>query len=185
MAIRDSNGKPFTTSGSMQQFDPENPEHCLFNLWDEEVIRIGGSPIFYYEVFIQIGSLDRLYREDRGKLWSNHPIQLWAVYEPVPPQNFQNVFGIDSPDEMVFELNYQAVLRDVGHPPKIGSRIFTPHKREDWVIIQRNLGENKLWGEIRLQLLCQRFQESVTTGEGKVTQKQPDFDITELHRGGR
>ena len=65
----------------------------------------------------------------------------------------------------------------MGHPPKIGSRIHTPHKREDWVVVQRNPGDYKLWGEIRLELLCQRFQETVTTGEGKVTQKKPDFRI--------
>lgn len=181
MTLRDANGRPYKASGSMQQFDPENQEHCLFNDWDEEIIRISGSPIFYYEVFIQIGSLDQLYREDRGKLWSNFPIQLWALYEPVPAQNYQNVFGIDAPDEMIFELNFRATMRDIGHMPKIGSRIFTPHKRENWVVIQDNVGEHKMWGQVRLQLLCQRFQESVTTGEGKVTQQEPDFDLTDLN----
>ena len=172
-----SNGKPYRAAGSFQQFDPESPDHCLFNLWDEEIIKFAGAPLFYHEVMIQVGSLDKLYREDRGKLWSPNPIQLWAVYEPVPSENLVNVFGIDSPTEMVFQLNFRATLRDVGHPPKIGSRIYTPHKREDWVIIQRNSGDYQLWGEIRLELLCQRFQESVTTGEGKATQKKPDFKI--------
>ena len=87
------------------------------------------------------------------------------------------MFGIDSPDEMVFEVNFKATVDAIGHPPKVGSRIFTPHKREDWRIIQRNAGEFKLWGEIRMQILCERYQESVTTGEGKVTQKKPDFKI--------
>ena len=114
---------------------------------------------------------------DRGKIFSNNPIQLYALYEPIASQNYQNMFGLDAPDEMMFEVNFQAALDAVGHLPKIGSRIHTPHKREDWKIIQRNAGEFKLWGEIRLQLLCEKFQESVTTGEGKVTQKKPDFKI--------
>ena len=78
---------------------------------------------------------------------------------------------------MRFEVNYRTTLRTIGHPPKIGSRVFTPHLQENWVIIQRNLGEFKLWGSLRLELICQRFQESVTTGEGEVTQKQPDVKI--------
>ena len=86
-------------------------------------------------------------------------------------------FGIDSTEEMTFELNYRATLREIGHPPKIGSILFTPHLRENWVIIQRNLNEFKLWTALRLELICQKFQESVTTGEGKVTQKQPNFEI--------
>jgi len=173
----DSNGKPYTTAGSNQQFDPENPELCLFDSWDQEAIRIGGSPIFYYEVFIQTNTADPLYLEDRGKIFSNNPIQLYGTYEPVQSQNSMGVFGIDSPDEMIFEFNYKAVLAAIGHPPKIGSRLFTPHLRENWVIIQRNLGEFKLWNAMRLQILAQKFQESVTTGEGKVTQKSPDFKI--------
>lgn len=173
----DSNGRPYRTSGSLQQFDPENPDHDLFNLWDSEIIKMGGSPIFYYEVIISFNTIDELYLESRNKLFSNIPVQLYAYYDPVPSQNYQNTFGIDSPDEMIFELNYQELLNTVGHPPKIGSRIYTPHKRENWVIVQRNLGEWKLWGELRIQLLCQRFPESVTTGEGTVTQGTPDFEI--------
>lgn len=175
--LKNPDGTPYKAVGDIQQFDPENKEHNLFNLWDEEIIRMGGSPIFYYEVFIQNSTVDPLYVEDRGKIFSNHPIQLYAVYEPIPSQNQMNAFGFDSPDEMIFELNYRSVLRQIGHPPKIGSRIFTPHLREDWVIVQRNLGEFKLWGTLRLQILAQRFQESTTTGEGRVTQKKPDFKI--------
>ena len=95
MTIRKEDGTPFEATGSLQQFDPENPEHCLFNLWDAELIRIAGSPIFYYEVFIQVGSLDKLYREDRGKIWSNLPVQLYALYEPVEMAHVSTEFGID------------------------------------------------------------------------------------------
>lgn len=178
--IRNQDGTPYKPVGDIQQFDPENPEHNLFNLWDEEIIRMGGSPIFYYEVFIQSGTVDPLYWEDRGKIFSNNPIQLYGLYEPIPSQNYMNAFGFDSPDEMMFEFNYKSVLREIGHPPKIGSRLHTPHLREDWVVVQRNTGEYKLWGSLRLQVLCQRFQESTTTGEGKVTQKKPDFKINEF-----
>jgi hypothetical protein len=32
-----------------------------------------------------------------------------------------------------------------------------------------------------MQVLCQRFQESVTTGEGKVTQPKQEFDLNDLN----
>ena len=175
--IKNPDGTPYNVAGSLQQFDPENPEHDLFNVWDDEAIKIGGSPIFYYEVFIQEQTVDPIYLEDRGKIYSNCPVKLWAVYEPITSQNYMNAFGFDSPDEMLFELNYRDVLNTLGHPPKIGARLYSPHKRENWKIVQRNVEEFKLWGELRLQLLSQRFQESRTTGEGKVTQKEPDFKM--------
>jgi hypothetical protein len=175
--LKKCDGTPYRLAGNLSQFDPENREHDLFNLWDEEAIELGGTPIWYYAAFSTHNTIDPLYREDRGKVWSTVPIQLFCYYDPVPGQNYMNMFGLDSPDETQFDLNYRAVLKKLGHPPKLGSRLFTPHRREHWVIVQRNLGEFKMWGELRLSLMCQRFQESVTTNEGKVTQAQPDFKL--------
>lgn len=177
MALYNSSGTPYKASGTMQQFDPNNPDLCLFNQWDEEIIKQGGSPIYYYEVIISSSNIDPTWLEARNKLYSPNPVQLWCFYEPIPSAMEQGLYGLDSPDEMLFEFNYQAFLNAVGHPPKIGSRLFTPHKRENWIIINRKDGEYKMWGQLRLQLLCQRFQESVTSGEGKVTQKSPDFKL--------
>jgi hypothetical protein len=170
MAIRNPDGTVFQLSGSMNTFDPTNPEHQLLSSFDQEIVEIAGTPILYYEVFIQKQTIDPLYREDRGKLFSTFPIQLMGFYEPIPSQNYMNMFGIDAPDEIQFQFNYRAVLKAIGHPPKIGSRLYTPHKGENWVIIQRNVGDFFLWGELRLTIIAQRFQESVTTGEGRVTQ---------------
>lgn len=186
MGIKNLDGTPYRVSGSLQQFDPENQEFDLFNHWDEEAIMMGGAPIIYYEVFININSIDDLYLESRNKLWSPCGVELYAFYDPVPSQNYMGVFGMDSPNEMMFELNYRSVLRNLCHLPRIGSRIYTPHRRENWVVIQRNIEEYKLWGELRLQLMCKTFQESLTTGEGKVTnQKEPDFKLNDLKDLGK
>lgn len=170
MTIKNCDGTSYKLSGSLDMFDPTNPEHFLINSFDSELIDVAGTPILYFEVFIQRQTSDPLYREDRGKLFSNNPITLKGYYEPIPSQNYMNMFGIDAPDEVQFQFNYRAVLNAIGHPPKIGSRLYTPHKGENWVVIQRNVGDFFLWGELRLTIIAQRFQESVTTGEGRVTQ---------------
>jgi len=182
MPICNSDGTPYQLSGSLTQYDPENPEMDLFNIWDQELIEIVGTPIFYYEVFIQSNTVDPLYLEDRGKLYSNNPICLYAFYNPIPSQNFMTTFGIDSPDELMFEFNYRDVLQKIGHPPKIGSRFFTPHRRENWKIIQCNVEEFKMWGELRLQIMCEKFTEDRSINEGKVTQKQPNYPINPSHQ---
>jgi hypothetical protein len=181
MAIKNPDGSVYQPSGSLQQFDPTNLEHDLFNLWDQEVIEIGGAPIDYHNLFINISNIDELYVEARDKVWSKHPVQIYGFYNPIPSSNMLGMFGIDSPDEIMFEFNYRHVLKTLGHVPKIGARLYTPHKGENWVIIQRNVEVFKLWGELRLQLMCMRFQESLTTGEGKVTQnRRPDFKINSI-----
>ena len=169
-----SDGKPYVTKGCSQNYDPTNKQHDLFNQWDAESIKLGGSPIYYYEVFIPTGEIDKDYWEARGKIYSNQPVELWALYEPTPAQNYMSAFGIDSMNEVVFELNVKSVLKTLGHMPKIGSRIYTPHLGENWEIVQRNLGEFKMWGVLRLQIISRQFQETVTTQKGRVTEKSPN-----------
>ncbi len=172
-----NDGKPYSVTGSQQQFDDGLPEHNLFNAWDEEAIKIGGSPLFYYELFIDTNNVDPLYLESRSKIFSPTPVQLYCVYEPVPSQNMQTAFGIDSPDEMIFELNYRATLREIGHAPKIGSRLFTPFLKENWVIVERKTGEYKMYGVVRLLLICQRFQEDDISGTSISKNKDVDYKI--------
>lgn len=180
MSIKNADGSTYQPTGTLTQFDTQNPEHDLFNVWDQEAIEIGGTPIYYHEIFINMNNVDELYVEARDKIWSQHPVCLYGYYDPIPSQNAMGAFGIDSPDEIMIEFNYRSVLKALGHPPKVGARIFTPHKRENWMIKQRNVEVFKLWGEIRLQVMCERFQESLTTGEGKVTQRQPDFKLNSV-----
>jgi len=186
MVILNPDGSKFQPTGTLQQFDPENSEHDLFNLWDQEVIEIGGSPMYYHDLFINVNNIDELYVEARDKLWSEHPICIHGYYDPRPSENMMGMFGIDSPMlETMFEFNYKHVLTKIGHAPKIGARIYTPHKRENWVIVQRNVEVYQMWGEIRLQVICNRFQESLTTGEGKVTQREPDFKLNTVKDLGK
>lgn len=180
MAINNPDGSVYKVSGTLQQFDPANPEHDLFNLWDQESIEIGGSPLFYYECIINLNSIDELYVEARDKIYNPCHVCLYGYYEPIPSQNYMSVFMMDSPDEIMFEFNYRHVIRQLGHLPKIGSRIWSPQKRENWRIIQRNVQTFKLWGELRLQVMCERFQESLTDNNGRVTAKEPDFKVNSI-----
>jgi hypothetical protein len=43
MPILNKDGTPYQLTGSVQQFDPQNPNFDLFNLWDQEAILRGGS----------------------------------------------------------------------------------------------------------------------------------------------
>lgn len=178
MAIFNTNGTPFQSYGSLTQFDPLSQDINLLNSYDEEIIRIGGSPLFYYEVFIQFQTMDKLYLEDRGKLWSPVPIQIYGYYEPIEPQNPSTAFGIDGVGDVMFECNHAAVLRAIGHPPKRGSRIQTPHLNEFWVVVDVRLTQFQLWSAFRLQIICERFQENITTGEGNIPVPKPDITIT-------
>lgn len=175
MPITGPDGKPYKASGTLQQYDPQNSQHALYNFWDAQLIRQFGSPIYYYETFIPSGTIDKVYAEARGKLFSEHPTELWATYDPEASQNYMNQYGIDGLNDIVLECNAQEVIKLIGHQPAIGSRIYTPHLGENWRIVQRNLGEFKQWGALRLYIICSRFQESSTTANGRVTANNPNI----------
>lgn len=178
MVLYNQDGTPYSLdNNNSSPYSTNNPIHELFDLWDANAIQRFGSPIYYYEVFMPSGEIHPTYRECRGKIYSTTPITLYANYDPQTSQYYQNAFGIDALNQQIFELNYKDVLQRIGHPPKTQSRIHTPHLGEDWVIIQRGLGEFKMWGAVRLLLICGKFQESVTTGDGKVTDDKPDYTI--------
>lgn len=181
--IRNPDGTPYGLSGSLQQFDPNNPEHDLFNSYDEEIIKIGGTPLYYYEIFIQEQTIDPLYIEDRGKLFSNFPVQFYGYYEPPDQNSPSTLIGMDTPDEeIIIEGNYKAVFRDVGHVPKRGSRIVSPHRQEHWIIIDTKLSQFKMWGALHILIHCRKFIESPTTGESNVSQGSFNFTIPDLRR---
>lgn len=175
MVIRKADGTPFRTTGELRMFDPKNPRNELFNRWDAEAIRIAGTPILYFECLIQIQTIDQLYLEDRGKIFAQCPLQLYAFYQPPQQNNAAGQFGVLPLDEeVILELNYQETLKIIGHLPKVGSRIFTPHRNENWVIIDVRLDQFQYWGIFRLVLHCKKFQESVTSGESQVSQFIPN-----------
>jgi len=177
--ILNPDGTPFKASGTLQQFNPNNPNHLLFNKLDSEVIRLGGSPLLYYECLIQFQTMDKLYFEDRGKLWAPIPVTFYGTYEPIEPENPSTVIGVEGGGDLMFECNYRAVWDAVGHMPKWGSRIHTPHMNENWVVVNTRVAQFNYWGVYHLQIICERFRESLTTGESEISQAKakPGYSV--------
>lgn len=177
MTIYNTNGLPYVPSGSIQQFDPGNPDTSFLQSVDMEGIHAFGSPIYYYERFSS-GNIDYTYREDRSELWSQIPLMFFGYYEPIASTNNLGVFGIDAADELMITCNYKEVLGVVNHVPKIGSRIFTPQLRENWEIIQCNLSEMKLlWQVYHIELILRRFQESKTNSSSVIPQPTLPYNV--------
>lgn len=181
--MKNPDGSEYRVSGLRQNYnpDPNSTENALFNSWDAEAIKQGGIPIYYYEMLVDVNSINEIYREARNKLFSTTAIELWAVYEPKANQFLYEEFINSGIDETIFELNYQDVLNSIGHPPVVGSRIWTPHRQENWVILRNQLSGFELWKTTRIQIACQKFQESITTNEGKVTENNPSYDLNNFY----
>ena len=181
MVIRNKDGSVYKPSGTLQQTNTEDQSHELFNKYDQELFQLGGSPILYYEVIIPKNKIDPLRIEARDKLFATSPIELYTFYDPMQSRMNAGLFGIDGPSDTIsFFLNYRDTLEKIGHLPLVGSRLYTPHLGEDWEITDRKLADFQKYKVYHLQIDCQKFQETLTTQDGKVTKRdkeRPTFDI--------
>lgn len=175
--ILNKDGTPYKPSGSIKQYNPNNKTQELFNKYDQEVAQLYGSPIYYYEVMIQFNSIDKLYLEDRSKLWKPNPITLYATYEPIEPQNPSTNFGIDGMGDVVFQTNARYVWNTLRGYPKRGSRIHTPHLAENWVVVDYKLTTFQGWGSLHLQIVCERFQDNLTDASTLNRNPEKEYNI--------
>jgi len=178
VTVFNKDGSAYKPNGSLVQFDPTNPNHDLFNKVDQENILLGGSSLLYRKILIQFETMDRLYLEDRSKLWNPSPVEIFGVYEPVEPQNPSIVHGIDSGESSVmFTCNYRAVLQALGEQPTRGSIIFTPHLKENWVIVDVRLSEFQYWGALHVNLISEKFTKSLTDSSTIIPEIKTNYTV--------
>jgi hypothetical protein len=93
--------------------DVSNPDINLFNLVDDEVIKLGGSRVEVYK-YLSPGEYDEVYMESTAKVISNIPIVLYAKYDPRPVEEALTQFGVEVQNDQVFIFNKSYVNRLLG-----------------------------------------------------------------------
>jgi len=161
--IKKADGTCFKLYGDAASHDPNNVDHALFDNFDQEVIGLSGAPVLYYKFRVD-SNHDPLYGEARERIIDAEGIEICMHWEPVPPQQDLGVFGIDSPDEIIFSVNLAEWRDKIGvEMPRVGGMIYTPWNKQRWEIIQYNIGEFKIWGKHRIEIVTRKWQDSTTT----------------------
>ena len=101
---------------SLNLYDLDNPDIELFNLVDDELIRLGGSKILLYKFFRRDGLADDVYGEASQKTISNTPVVLQGHYEPQALEENLTEFGIEITSEQSFTFNKNYIEKMVGRP---------------------------------------------------------------------
>ena len=98
-------------------FDPQNPDLGLFNLIDEEQIRLSGSKILYYKYFQSDSTIDPIYMEERKKVLHSEPITVFGHYNPTPIEENLTQFGIELTSDQLFVFNKSSIERILQRTP--------------------------------------------------------------------
>lgn len=162
MAILNPDGSSYSVGGikSLNSYRPGGQDQQLLDSLDQEQIEIAGSPIRYYKAFID-SNFDDLYMESRDTIIAQEGYELKTVFEPVKPLQNLDSFGIDSPDEMIFQFNITKFKEIVGEMPKLKSLIFCHWDKTWWeTVSQEKDGPYKLWTKYRLNIVAKKYQKS-------------------------
>lgn len=116
-------------------FDPENPDVNLFNLIDDEIIRIAGSPLHYFKSFIS-EDFDDVYLESKNKTISSEPIVVHGHYEPSVVEEVLSNFGIELTNDQLFVFNKSYIEAALGRQPLIGDQIKPQFQNQKYEITE-------------------------------------------------
>ena len=132
-------------------------------------INNGGWPIEVIGYFKPTAKpSDSLYIEDRAEMIKlEKPIKIYGFYT-LPEIKHLSYFGIDSPDEMIIEVNPNNICRMLGKLLSPGLVLETEGMK--WLVVNIRWRHHWFFGKRRMSLHCQMYQESITTGpvNGKV-----------------
>tara|TARA_Y100000296_G_C5153114_1_gene247501 strand:+ start:944 stop:1537 length:594 start_codon:yes stop_codon:yes gene_type:complete len=92
------------TESLLSLYDKNNPDINLFNMLDEENIRLSGSKIKVYKL-LRDSNYDDVYMEGRNKVISKKPVMLWGHYTPEVLEEVLGQFGIELTDDQLFNFN--------------------------------------------------------------------------------
>ena len=93
------------SDGQLNFFDPANPDINLFNLVDDEMIKIAGSEILYYPYLQGETQYDAVYMEARNKPIAKDPVLVYGHYEPKVLEENLSQFGIELTNDQIFIFN--------------------------------------------------------------------------------
>lgn len=130
-------------------------------------IENAGHPIIVKGVFKANFDDKILYQEEFEPCT---PVLLYGFYD-YPSEKQYSVFGIDAHDELELQVNAENLLRKMRKPIAIGTLLII--ENDNWIVINRGWIYNRFIGKWRMNITCQRYQESVTT-EGIHIKTQSD-----------
>ncbi len=140
-------------------FDQTNPDIDLFNLIDDETIRISGSKVAVYKYYPS-EEYDEVYMESRSKTVSKEPVILFAHYEPKAVEQALGQFGIEVDNDQVFTFNKLYAERKLGRPLIVGDVIIPQFQNMKYRVYQVSEDSYEVYGVYHLMCYCNLLRDS-------------------------
>lgn len=155
-------------------YDPTNPDINLFNLVDDEIIKLGGSKILYYKYY-RGNQYDEVYMEDRTKVVSKEPIVLYGHYDPKIVEEALSQFGLEVVNDQIFTFNKSYVERKIGRAPHAGDVIKPFFQDMRFQIFEVNEDSFQVYGVYHFRCMAKLLKD-----HEEITDPIKDFELDNI-----
>lgn len=154
LTIQDSN-----ESSMLSLFDKGNPDKNLFNLIDDEIIKLSGSEILVYK-YMQSEDYDEIYNESNNKPLSREPILVYGNYDPRPLEENLTQFGVEVQNDQVFIFNKSYIERRVGRSIIPGDVLKTTFQNMKFEVFQVQEESFESYGVYHLMVYAKLLRDN-------------------------
>jgi hypothetical protein len=146
--------------GELNFFDPANPDINLFNMVDDEMIRISGSEIFYYPYMQGDSQFDEVYMEERNKPISREPITVYGHYEPKVLEETLSQFGIELTNDQIFVFNKSYMEQRIKGHLKAGDVLQPRFQNQKYEVFEVQEDSFEIYGVYHLVCSAKLLRDS-------------------------
>jgi hypothetical protein len=154
-------------------YDPNNPDVNLFNLIDDEIIRISGSPLKYFKAYIQ-DSYDDVYLEAKNKAVVSEPLLVYGHYEPSVVEEVLSNFGIELTNDQMFVFNKSYIEAELSRTPKVGDRIQPQFQNQKYEITEVQEDSFEMYGVYHLVCTAKLLRDDEESQNQALTDRADD-----------
>ena len=155
-------------------YDPTNPDVNLFNLIDDELIRISGSPLQYFKSFVN-QNVDDVYLEATSKVISSEPLLVHGHYEPSIVEEVLSNFGIELTNDQLFVFNKSYIEAKLTRMPEIGDQIQPQFQNQKYEITEVQEDSFEMYGVYHVVCTAKLLRADEDTLNQPVTDVEEDI----------
>ena len=149
-------------------YDPTNPDVNLFNLVDDEIIRISGSPLHYYKQLIN-DTYDEVYLESANKAVTSEPIVVHGFYEPSVVEEVLSNFGIELTNDQSFVFNKSYIESELSREPRIGDQVKPMFQNQKYELTEVQEDSFEMYGVYHYVCTAKLLRDDVETVNEPIT----------------
>lgn len=158
------------SGGDLSFFDPTNPDINLFNMVDDELIKISGSPLLYYPYMRSESEYDEVYMEERNKPIAKEPIVVYGHYEPKVLEENLSQFGIELTNDQIFTFNKSYIEQRIKTQVKAGDVIQPRFQNQRYEIFEVQEDSFEIYGVYHLVCAAKLLRDSSDVQDVPLTQ---------------